>query len=194
MSRICNGRHPLLSIPVSSLSFLFLHTFQSSVYTGDSGVGQRVFYFSLFSEGRLSCWSHCCHCGRLIGSCPSFAGELAVYLRKCTWDKGGRGSVAAELNGGREGNQPPRCWGSFTCQAGASLLLWEPCKGHSQGFVLALRASGERQRRAGQKKKIEIKYGGKSHALGFCCFRCCHFSTSYCCSDIKICFFSCPFF
>lgn len=23
----------------------------------------------------------------VIGSCPSLAGELAVYLRKCTWDK-----------------------------------------------------------------------------------------------------------
>lgn len=51
--------------------------------------------------------------------------------------------------------------GSFTCQAGASLLLWEPCEGHSQGFVLALRASGlpgegrEEQGKKRERKKVK---------------------------------------
>lgn len=67
-------------------------------------MGWRVFLFLSFFRVVSLVGRTVSIVARRIGSCPSFAGELAVYLRKCTWDKGGRGSVAAELNGGREGN------------------------------------------------------------------------------------------
>lgn len=45
-------------------------------------------YFFLYPLRSLVLWRWC-HCAWVIGSCPSLAGELAVYLRKCTWDKRG---------------------------------------------------------------------------------------------------------
>lgn len=49
-------------------------------------------------------FSPLCRCGHVIGSCPSLAAELAVYLRKCTWDKR-RWQERGRLAEWREGRQ-----------------------------------------------------------------------------------------
>lgn len=54
------------------------------VRTSQTVEWDRVFFLSPLCSLVLCRW---CHCGWVIGSCPSLAGELAVYLRKCTWDK-----------------------------------------------------------------------------------------------------------
>ncbi|XP_010215552.1 PREDICTED: transcription factor 7-like 2 [Tinamus guttatus] len=41
------------------------------------------------------------YCRQMMGTCPSGAGEVPVYLGNCTCDKGGRRSVVAAVNRGR---------------------------------------------------------------------------------------------